>query len=298
MNPIKTTIWGGIAFLSVAVVFTVACKKQSSTGSIPAGRQSVALYLNDDPVSNLKNVFVDIRYVEVKVDTGAVQHEDSYYDDDHEGDSSDIVGVRHDCDRFGEWDTLHITPGVYDLLRLKNGVDTLLAKGLAYTGKVTRLRITLGSGSTIVTDSAQTYPLGICDGKPYVYVRVISNDLDNLGGGQYRVRVDFDLARSIEYENGHYCLQPKLSSYSDNMTGRIKGTVGPAQAHAWVMAVNGSDTAYAMPEADGTFQIRGLEPTGYTVHFRATAPYMDSVVYNVAVRAGTVTQMPAVVLHQ
>jgi len=303
MNILKTTIWTGIALSSIAMLFSVACTKNTSGNTVPAGRQRINVYLNDDPVPNLTDVLVDIRYVEVKVDTGTIHHDDDYYDDDHEGDENegaeDGQGEdRHRGDHFGQWDTLNIRPGLYDLLKLKNGVDTLLASGTAFAGKVTRIRITLGTAGSVVVDSTHTYPLTICDGDPYVYVRVPSNAIDTVGGGHIRIRLDFDIARSIEYEDGHYCLHPKLCSYSDDNTGRIEGEVGPAQAHAWVMAVNGTDTAYAMPEDDGEFQLRGLKPATYSVLFKAAPPYRDSTINNVQVHAGDDTHLPSVVLHQ
>lgn len=298
MNPVKTNFRVAIALFSITTLVVAACNKQGSGGSsVPFGKQSIAVYLNDDPIPNLSSVLVDIRYVEVKVDTGAIHHDDAYYDDDHEGDSTDTSSASHESDRFGQWDTLQIQPGVYDLLKLKNGVDTLLANGLAYAGKVSRIRITLGTANSVVVDST-TYPLTICSGAPYVYVRVMSNDMDDLGRGQFRTRLDFDIANSIESENGHYCLQPRLSSYSDNSTGKIEGKVGPALAHPWVIAVNGTDTAYAMPEEDGGFQFRGLKPAVYSVTFMANAPYVDSTINNIQINAGSEMQLPAILLHQ
>ncbi len=32
----------------------------------------------------------------------------------------------HHHDQYGFWDTLAIRPGVYDILKLRNGIDTLL----------------------------------------------------------------------------------------------------------------------------------------------------------------------------
>ena len=84
----------------------------------------------------LLKVLVDIRYIEVKVDTSGNNHNDDYYNNDHDGDND-----HHDHDQYGKWDTLNITPRVYDLLKLKNGVDTLIANSYALAGKITKIRI-------------------------------------------------------------------------------------------------------------------------------------------------------------
>ncbi len=281
--------------LSVLIALAiVSCKKETSTSTTaPAGKQSVAVYLNDDPVPNLLKVLVDIRCVEVKVDTGNAQHNDEYYDGDHDSDND-----HQHHDRYGRWDTLSVTARIYDLLKLKNGVDTLIANAYANAGKITKVRITLGNNNTVWTDSTHSYPLPLCDNNPYLYVKIKSNSIETLPGGQIRIRIDFDVAKSIEFENGVYCLKPKLKSYSDNTTGKIEGIVKPRAAHALVKVYNATDTAYAIPEEDGEYKIRGLKPAIYSVLYKATAPYRDTTINNIQVTAGQEKKMPLVTLHQ
>lgn len=283
--------------LTVSAVLTVgiiSCKKETSTTSqAPAGKQSVAVYLNDDPIPNLLKVLVDIRYVEVKVDTGNTNYNDDYYDNDYDDDDD-----RQHHDQYGRWDTLSITPRVYDLLKLKNGVDTLIANGYANAGKITKVRITLGTNNVVWTDSTHSFPLTLCDNNPYLYVKIESNSFETLPNGQVRIRIDFDVAKSIEFENGVYCLKPKLKSYSDKTTGQIEGVVKPWQAHTLVKVYNATDTAYAIPEDDGEYKIKGLKPATYSVLFKAVLPYRDTTVSNVTVTAATKTSIPLITLYQ
>ena len=272
----------------------ISCQKEtSSSNTIPAGKQSVQVYLNDDPVPNLLKVLVDIRYIEVKVDTGTKHHDDDYYNNDHDGDND-----HHDHDQFGKWDTLSITPKVYDLLKLKNGVDTLIANSYANAGKITKIRITLGTNNVVWTDSTHNYPLPICDNKPYFYIRVTSNTIETLTNGQIRLRIDFDVAKSVELDNGVYCFEPKMRCYNDNNSGKIEGIVTPLAAHTWVMAYNATDTAYAIPEEDGEFKIRGLKPATYNILYKATLPYRDTLINNIQLQAGQKVTMPVITLHQ
>ncbi len=288
-----------IALLSAAIV--TACNKENSNSSatIPAGQQKVMVSLNDDPVPNVTSVIVDIRFVEVKVDTGEMHHEDSYYDVDHEGDDDHHVGEEdHHGDQFGKWDTVSITPGLYDLLKLKNGTDTLIASGFSHIGKITKIRITLGTNNSISIDSTTNTPLPICDASPYVYANIRSNSIDSIGGGQYLIRLDFNVAKSIENEDGKYCLRPRLKSYCEKNSGNVEGKVLPREAHAKVMVFNSADTAYAIPEDEGEFKVRGLSEGNYSVLYMATAPYQDATLLNIQVQKGMETKLPTITLHQ
>jgi hypothetical protein len=299
---VRKNMWLGIFSIILASVFILnACNKQnsSSTGAAPAGMQKVSISLNDDPVPNLISVLIDIRYVEVKVDTGEVHHDDHYYDDDHEGDDGQHEGDQdHHGDRFGKWDTLSINPGIYDLLKLKNGKDTLIANAFAHKGKITKIRLTLGTDNSITTDSAHTYPLPICNGSPYVYVKVPSTSIDSIPGGQYMIRLDFNIGRSIENEDSQFCLRPELKSYCRSTSGTIEGRVIPFEAHANIMVFNSTDTAYAKPEDEGEFEIRGLTAASYSVLFKATAPYKDTTLTNIQVQNGVETKLPTINLHK
>lgn len=295
----KNTQKFSVLVLSTALLLLttglISCKRETSfsTNTAPPGKQAVMVYLNDDPVPNLQKLLIDIKYIEVKVDTGNIHHNDDYYNDDHNADDD-----HHDHDNFGKWDTLSITPRVYDLLKLKNGVDTLVANSFAHAGKITKIRITLGSNNSVWTDSTHSYPLLLCDNNPYVYVRILSNTIDSLANGQVRIRIDFDAAKSVEYENGQYCLKPRLKSYSEKNTGKIEGVVKPREAHATIIAYNATDTAFAIPEEEGEFQLRGLKPASYSVHYKATSPYMDTTITNVQLQAGQTVKLPVVTLHK
>jgi hypothetical protein len=201
------------------------------------------------------------------------------------------------ANRSGLWDTLSVTPRIYDLLKLRNGMDTLLASGYVKAGKISQIRLTLGTNNSILTDSGQSYPLPICNGKPYAYIKVSKNTINTLSNGQYIIRIDFDLASSIQDENGHFCLQPKLKSYSNNTTGKIQGTVKPQAAKATVMAYNATDTAYAISADDGEFQMQGVKPGTYSVLYKATSPYQDTTINNVLVQIRSEIKLPTVILH-
>jgi hypothetical protein len=295
----NTVLWC-ISFIVISLVLITACNKEgsNSSGSIPAGQQKVSVSLNDDPIPNLTSVVVDIRFVEVKVDTGELHHDDRYYDDDHEGDDDrEHHDEDHHGDHFGKWDTLSIAPGLYDLLKLRNGLDTLIASGLTPVGKITKIRITLGTNNSISTDSTHHFPLPICDGIPYIYANIRSNSLDSISSTQFMIHLDFNVARSIEFEDGQYCLKPWLKTYCNRNSGGIEGIVLPAAAHAYVEVLNSTDTALAVPGHEGEFKIQGLLPGTYTVMYKSVSAYKDSTLTNITVAQGEETRLPAITLH-
>jgi len=282
-----------ILFLSALLLFT-SCQKDLSeiNPASPAGKQQVSIYLNDDPVHYLK-VLVDIQRVEVKIDTGNHHYDDHHYDGDDDDDDD-----HHGHDSYGQWDTLNITPGVYDLLRLRNGVDTLLANGYSLNGRITKIRITLGNGNVIWTDSTHHFPLSICNNKPYVYVKVGANTIDTLPGGAIIVRIDFNVGKSIKMKDGKFCLKPEIKAYSHHHTGEIEGKVLPVAAKASVMVFNSTDTAYAIPDDEGEYKIKGLSEGVYSILFDATLPYLDSTISNIRVRKEEDTKIEKMVLRK
>jgi hypothetical protein len=289
-----------LSFSLITACIITACNKENSNSATPPGMQKVTVSMNDDPIPNLTSVTIDLRYVEVKVDTGKVHHGDDFYDDDHEGDDHHHEGDEdHQGDRFGKWDSLSITPGLYDLLKLRNGVDTIIANGFSHIGKITKIRITLGPNNSVSTDSTHNFPLPICDGSPYVYANIRSNSIDSLGGGQFAVHINFNVARSIEYEDGQYCLRPVIKTYCGKNSGSIEGVVLPGEAHANVIVYNSSDTSYTIPEREGKFELRGLSAGSYSVLFKPVSliPYKDTTLLNIQVQNGMETKLPAITLH-
>lgn len=282
---VKTSILTSLVLLIAALFFIASCNKENSLNT--DGKQRVTIRINDHPAEGLTNVWVDVRYVEVKVDTTAGNRNDDDYDDDDDEDDDD-----KDCDRYGTWDTVKITPGIYDMLRFRNGLDTLLATGFVNSGTIHKIRITLGNQNEISKDSGVTrIPLSICNRKPYVYVKLKDEEHTEIVNGEVRIQLDFDIARSISYRDGKYCLQPYIKAYSKNKTGSVEGEVWPRAANAMPMLFNSTDTAYAMPDDDGEFEMEGVKPGTYSLRFNPAANYRDTLLTGIIVKAGEETEL-------
>jgi hypothetical protein len=201
-----------------------------------------------------------------------------------------------DVDGEGNWQSLLVNQGVYDLLDFQNGMDTLLAQMELPAGLVTQMRLVLGPNNQLKVDGAYhdlATPSAQQSGLKF------NIDATLVGGVAYRLWIDFDAARSIVHKgNGGYSLKPVIRTYTDAITGAISGNVLPAAAQAYVKAIAGADTLGTIPAEDGNFMIHGVPEGAYKVVFEPIAPFISDTVFDVPVINGQVTTLDPVVLEQ
>ncbi|MBS1512131.1 MAG: DUF4382 domain-containing protein [Bacteroidetes bacterium] len=292
MKPNSGSLWlGGIAVVAICLFFYSCQKETSAAGdNIPAGQQKVSVYLADGP-TDYQQVLIDIQQIAVKVDTchrnGDDDHDQPGCDDDHDQHHSN-------CEI---WDTLNINPGVYDLLKLRNGLDTLLASGFTINGKILRIKLTLGTNNSVMADSV-IHPLHLINNQNFVYVNILRQHLDSLTSNNFQLYLDFDLQHSIFYIGGQYWLKPVLKPFSLHSFGEIEGKVRPVHSFGLIQAYNATDTGYALPFDQGEFKIRGLKAGTYSVLIKGANGYKDSTISNVTVVQHQDTQVGTIVLHQ
>jgi len=162
----------------LAVVIAVgSCQKANNDSP---GSSTLNVRLTDAP-THFDEVNVDIREVKVK------------FSDDSTGSSG--------------WVTLITYPGIYNLLALQNGVDTLLATGAFPFQVVKEIRFVLGPNNTIV-DAGVSYPLTIPSGSESGLKIKVDKKLNET---LETIVIDFDAALSVKREgNGDYKLRPVL----------------------------------------------------------------------------------------
>ena len=285
--------------LSAAVIALTAffvfysCQKDSSMGSntsIPPGEMKFSVMLTDGP-TDYQKVLIDIQSIAVKVDTcqrnGDPDHDDPGCDDHHDQ-------IASHCEY---WDTLDIHPGVYDLLSLRNGLDTLLASGFLINGKIERIKFTLGNNDSVMVDSVM-HPLNLINHFNYVFVNIHREHLDSLSSNNFQLYLDFDLDHSIWYFGGQYWLSPVLRPFSTHSFGSIEGKIRPVHSFGMIKAYNATDTAFAMPWDEGEFKIRGLQPGTYSLLIPGKNGYQDSTINNITVNKGRETNVGTIQLHQ
>ncbi|MGH2647335.1 MAG: DUF4382 domain-containing protein [Ginsengibacter sp.] len=289
----KTLLRFGLIMTTLTLLI-VACQKNNTPIANSSQARNVAVYLTDDPC-RYDSVFIDIRYVELKIDTNSL-----HMNDDHWGDNDDDHRCDHQhFDQDGFWDTLSIRSGVYDILSLRNGIDTILGTANIPAGKIRKIRLTLGTDNSVVI-SGTSYPLNLFPGiNNYVYVKIHDADEDDhFRSGQTSMWLDFNACRSILWRNGQYYLTPFLTIFALHNTGGIEGTVLPGTAQPFVTAWSSTDTASALPGHNGEYKIRGLSAGTYSVQFQGSFGYNDTTINNVEVQNNGEVHLPAITLHQ
>ena len=276
-------------FMFVAVFIWSCTKDNSSSYSVPAGKQKVSLYLADDPAL-FDKVLIDIQSVRVLVDTSTADTLEHHGRHDHNCDDGRDTSV--------VWQDLQIRPGVYDLLTLRNGTDTLLAAGTIPAGKIKRIKITLGANNSLVKDSVN-YPLNLFPGDSVITIKLWGNEFDEYLSGQFQLWLDFNVGKSIiKVRNNQFYLRPFIKLFVTKATGSIEGRVEPADAYPVVSVYNGTDSSYAIPYRDGKFKVRGLDPGTYTVFVNGSNGYSDTTINDVTVTARQETELPKIELHK
>jgi hypothetical protein len=269
------------AIMAFAACFCMtACKKTVSDESgIPPGKEQLSLYLTDGP-GLFDKVLIDTR-----------RHDNDDWDsrgsNDNKKDSSFV------------WETLNITPGVYDVLTLRNGVDTLLAASNITKGAIRLIKIEFGTNNSVVKDSV-TYPLYLpSNAKGYVLIKLKGHECDEFRPGKKRLWLDFDITRSIiqERDNKFY-LRPVFHFFTVAATGSISGKIGPADGYPVVTIFNAKDTAYALPNKEGNFKVRGIPNGTYSVYVNASNGYADTTITGVNVTAPKETSIGTIKLHK
>ncbi len=168
----KLIIIAGVA-LSVLIFIITACQKSNNE----SGNTYLKVRLTDSPF-DASEVNVEILNVRVNF-------------------RNDSTG----------WVDLATNAGIYNLLDLQNGVDTLLAQGPVPSNDVKEVRLILGTQNSIVIDSVShpmMVPSGSQSGLKIKIGRQLNVGLDSL-------IVDFDAGLSVvRTGNNNYILKPVL----------------------------------------------------------------------------------------
>jgi hypothetical protein len=252
----KTPFIAFKALLFSAVLFLAACSKSNDDG----GTSTVNFHLTDGPGA-YDAIYLDIKEVQVHTNTDG-------------------------------WVTLGLArPGIYNLLKFSNGLDTLLCRATIPSGNVSQMRLILNSNNSIVVNGT-SYPLSTPSAEESGVKLNLNTDFQP--NGSYNVWLDFDAGKSIVVQgNGSYKLKPVIRAYSAETNGKIAGTVLPLTSRSIVYASNGVDTYAAIPDATGYFLFSGLPAGTYTVTIDAdgTLGFQDKTITNVNVSFGVVTNI-------
>lgn len=263
-----------ILALVAATLSLTGCKKDADT-STGTGPATLEVHLTDAP-GDYQAVYVDVQNVQIHVS-----------DDNNPNGWQELTLLR---------------PGVYNLLDLVNGNSALLTSAHFPAGRISQLRLILGSANSVVTRDGQAYPLKVPSGSESGLKLKINAELT--ADVTYQVLLDFDVAKSVQDKGGsnrneQFKLKPVIRTVTTAVAGGIRGTVVPVAARPSIMAIRTTaplDTFSTYPDATGGFLIRGVPAGSYRVELAAPAPYRNKIL-PVAVTNDRVTDVGRVDLN-
>ena len=276
-----------------ALLLAAACQKNGlQQNENTSGQSSLKIYLTDDPSLVFDKVLLDIQKIEIKVEDNSQEKHES----EHQGDVDDNDSRG---DISGGWMTVDIHPGVYDILKFRNGLDTLFASASFPSAKgLKKIRLTLGNNNSVVFNGT-SFPLVVKDNDNIVVVKIDESLVQVNAGGLTNFWIDIDAGRSIERHGNDFELKASVKIFSREKAGGIEGRVLPQEAGAIVMAINGSDTTSAKPESEGEFKFIGLKPGTYSLLYHATANnYLDTTINNIVINQTEDIHIADVTLHK
>lgn len=275
----KTFMKISIGLFILSVICFYSCQKEVNNNNVnPINTPHRAtIYLTDHQTPVFDSVFIDLQGLEVKLENDNMQNDG--------------------------WISLNIHPGVYNILRFRNGIDTLFASGTLPNARINKIRLTLGTQNSAMKNG-QRFQLRIKNEDMQVVLNIDESNFEINAPGSVRFWIDFDASQSIQVDNSGsginngYRLKCDIKVFARANSGRIEGTVFPQAADVIVKAFNGSDTATAIPEHDGEFKIVGLNPGTYSVLYDGNNGYLDTTINNIVVGRGEDTHLRPVNLRQ
>jgi hypothetical protein len=215
---------------------------------------------------------------------------------DYEAVNVDIQDIQVNASDDGEsgWRSLpNVNKGVYNLLDLTDGTETVLTSAEYPTGRINQIRIVLGNENSVMIDG-DSYALETPSAQQSGLKLLLNADLTN--GITYAILLDFDAALSVvKNGNGQYILKPVVKVVSEAMDGAIEGSVVPAELNVAVFAISGTDTLGTsyIPSGTSGFFLGGLPSGSYTVSFDPgeLSNYNGKVLESTVVTVGSVTNV-------
>ncbi len=268
----KKAIFRYSFFAALALIILSSCSKnqKSSTGNNMA---SLQVRLTDGPDANVREVWVDIRQIEIIM-----------------SDTSHPIIL----------DGTH--PGLYNLLAFSDGKDTLLADATIPAGSISQIRLILGDNNYIITKDDQQIALKTPSGQQSGLKVQVHQAVS--GGILYRLTLDFDAGRSIikAGNSGNYLLKPVLRILSLMPSGGdIQGVVIPDSVRTAIFAIQGVDTIASTfsDTTNGRYLFKDVPAGSYSLSFiPSDTSFVIPPALPATVTLGQITNVDTVKLHQ
>ncbi|NQD71504.1 DUF4382 domain-containing protein [Sphingobacterium shayense] len=194
-------------------------------------------------------------------------------------------------------ETIDVDEHPFDILKFRNGRDTVIAEHDVPSGMIQEIRLKLhDEGNTITVDgvtSPLTTPSGQSSG---VKLKIQDELIPNIG---YTLLLDFDASKSIHQTgNGKYMLKPVIRAIPVEVTGAIKGMIQPIEAFPHIYAISETDTLGTLADETGAFYFPGVLQGEYKVIIEPSSmDFPTDTIYDVNVSNGMVNDLGTTVLE-
>jgi hypothetical protein len=215
---------------------------------------------------------------------------------DFEAVNIDIQGMEYHVsgsDLASGWVAVeNVNTGVYNLLELTNGVDTLLVDSELSAGKISQIRLILGNDNSVDIDG-ENFPMSTSSAQQSGLKLNLHEEL--LSGVTYKILLDFDAARSVKNNGQSYALKPVIRVMSEAQDGALKGNISPIEAFPAIYAIDvNQDSVGTYPDELGDYLIGGLAEGNYTVSFVPIEGFENQFVENIVISTGELLEMDTV----
>lgn len=189
---------------------------------------------------------------------------------------------------------LTTTAGIYNLLDLSNGVNIVLASGYLDAGKVSQIRLILGTENTVKVDGV-VYPLSTPSAMQSGLKLKLNETFE--AGIDYTILLDFDANQSIVLKgNNEYQLKPVIRTIDEAISGSIKGSVSPVVGMVMISATSNGITYATVTNSNGYFLIAGLPIGTYDITVTPALPLLPVTLNGKTVVVGVPTDLGIVVI--
>ena len=274
----KKIIYPLISALAFTIILIACQKDDDSTTPVKSNdlpeNSTLRIHLTDAR-GDYKAVYVDVKEIEV-----------NYTD------------INNTNPGWVKMDSMYA--GVYDLIKLSNGLDTLLGSLALPAGRLNQIRLVLGDKNSVVLKSLDSIPLSTPSAQQSGLKISVTDSI--LAGITYNMTLDFDAGKSVVQagKSGKYNLKPVIRAYFTATSGAIKGNVIPNSFTTAAVAIKGTDSIGTYTNSNGDFLVQGLIPGTYDVYLvpGSSSGYKDTLITGVGISTGSVADIGSIQLQQ
>lgn len=208
------------------------------------------------------------------------------------------VQINRTTDSTSGWESVpNLNAGVYNLMALTGGADTLLGTLDLPAGTISQVRLILGTNNTLTLKDGSTVSLSTPSAEQSGLKLNIHQTLTE--GITYKLLLDFDAGRSVVSagNSGKYNLKPVIKASFEAESGAIKGELTPEAVFPVMAVSSANDTTNTYSDTTGVFLFKGMAAGTYTVTINPGVDTLNVVTKsNVSVTKGVVTDLGSISL--